>query len=487
MRCSPTPKLLASLLLYFTISIVHAQEATPLELDKSIQRELNGGQAHSYQANLGANQFLNVVVEQRGIDVEVTLISPDGKQLLKVDSPNGAQGPEPLSFVSELNGNYRILVQAPDAKAKPGAYEIKVFALRPATAGDQAIAAAYKQCLESQALMSQKKRAEALALEEKAFASLEQQFGKDNARLLAYPTNVVKWYADLLSKIGGRTADTKGEFAAAEALYLRSIALLENKFGKDSIEVANVSNDLGSVYYANGDLPKVTQVFQRALEIRQKLLPPESFDIAIGLTNLAAVYYADGDYFRSEPLYQQAKTIWEKLGRKEVFQALNGLAIINLHRGDYDQAEAQWQKVMEIIESIGSQPSQSKAIILSNLSGLYEQKGDNEKAESYQLRSLEMRKLTFSPEHPEVAISLNRLGNIYYQKGEIAKAQEYYLQGLSLLRKKVGEEHPDVAFSLHRLAKIAATNGDAAKTQVCAEWFGHGLRVERVKGIEPSS
>ena len=50
---SSTSKLLASLLCCLLISAAHAQES--LELDKTIQRELQGGQAHSFLANLGAN------------------------------------------------------------------------------------------------------------------------------------------------------------------------------------------------------------------------------------------------------------------------------------------------------------------------------------------------------------------------------------------------------------------------------------------------
>src|SRR5262245_38954917 len=42
-------------------------EAIPLELGKPIERELAGGQSHAYQITLAAGQYLNVVVEQRGI------------------------------------------------------------------------------------------------------------------------------------------------------------------------------------------------------------------------------------------------------------------------------------------------------------------------------------------------------------------------------------------------------------------------------------
>lgn len=461
---SSASKLLACLLLYLTISFVRAQDATPLELDKPIQRELSGGQTHSYVANLGANQFLNLVVEQRGINVEVTLQGPDSKPLRKADSFRGLRGQESLSYISELNGNYQITVQAPDAKAKPGAYEIKVLALRPATTNDQVIASAFKLYLDGMPLFFQNKRAEWVALEEQALAVLEPQFGNDTASLLAFPHNIVKWYADFLSRKGDRTTD-KGQFAEAETLYLRAVALIKNKFGNETLEVLNTLNNLGALYYDQGNYEKCEQMFQQVLDIRQKVLPPESYDIAVSLTNLGAILYREGNYLRAEQIYQQAKTLWEKLGRKEVFQALNGLAIIQLERGDYDQAETLWKKTLEIIDSAGNQPSQSKAVILGNLGGLYFYKGDDEKSERYHLQALEMRKQTFSPEHPEVAITLNRLADLYYRKGDIAKAEDYYRQGLNLLRKTVSDENENVAFALTHLATIEQGKGNYPKAE----------------------
>src|SRR5262245_37576641 len=45
------------------------KDVRALELGKSIERELAGGQTHSYLIALAAGQYLHVVVEQRGIDV----------------------------------------------------------------------------------------------------------------------------------------------------------------------------------------------------------------------------------------------------------------------------------------------------------------------------------------------------------------------------------------------------------------------------------
>ncbi|HEX4945407.1 MAG TPA: CHAT domain-containing tetratricopeptide repeat protein, partial [Blastocatellia bacterium] len=275
---------------------------------------------------------------------------------------------------------------------------------------------------------------------------------------------VVTWYVQLLNNKANRT-ERKGDFAGAETLYQRGIALAEARFGPDSLELVNPINNLAIVHYQRAEYGTAATMMQRVLAIQQKALPPTSQGIAISLTNLGAFYYKAGDYLRAEQLYQQAKTLWEKLGNKQVFQALNGIAIIQLERGDYTQAEALWQKVLELIGSGKAAPSQSEAIILSNLAGLYERKDDYAQAEAYQLRALEMRKQTFSPEHPEVAISLNRLGGIYYQKGEYAKAAEYYTQGLNLLRKTVGAEHVDIAFALHGLAKTAQKQQQYTKAE----------------------
>ncbi|MCI0563011.1 MAG: PPC domain-containing protein, partial [Nitrososphaera sp.] len=109
-------------LLFLSESLVMAQNRADsskvmhdvliLEPGKPIERELKGGEVHTYQIVLNAGQYLHVVVDQRGIDVVVTLFAPDGKQLTEVDSPNGTQGPEPISEVVEVSGRYQLKVRS---------------------------------------------------------------------------------------------------------------------------------------------------------------------------------------------------------------------------------------------------------------------------------------------------------------------------------------------------------------------------------------
>ena len=472
------PRLLLIACIFFLPAFTYAQAPPPLELNKPLQRELAGGQSHTYPLTLGAQQFLNLVVEQRGIDVEVLVLGPDQKQFIKVDSPNGIRGTEPLSFVAETTGNYQLVVQSPEASAKPGAYEITVQALRPASPADMTIAAAFKSYLEMMDFVTQKKTNEAVAAQEKAVTQLEQQFGKDASTLSTMPTNIIAWYAGLVRNVGNR-AQRKSDYAAAETLYQRAIFLLEMKFGKDTMDTLLPINDLAIVNYEKGDYGTAAAMMQRLLAIQQKALPPESPGIAASSTNLAAFLYKAGDYGRAEQLYRQAQAIWEKLNSKNVLGARSGIAIIQFERGDYEQAEKAWLEVLKELEADTKPSNDSQmllAAVLGNLGGLYQQKYDNEKAESFWSRALTLRQQVFSLEHPEVAVALNRLGDVNYDKGETTKAEAYYSQGLALLKKTVGAEHVHVAYSLNGLAKTAQKKRDYPKAE---SLFQEALQMRR--------
>jgi len=71
-----------------------------LEEGKPFERKLAGGESHSYQLNLTAGQYARVIVEQKGIDVVVSVFGPDGKLITAVDSPNGSIGAEPVHITA---------------------------------------------------------------------------------------------------------------------------------------------------------------------------------------------------------------------------------------------------------------------------------------------------------------------------------------------------------------------------------------------------
>src|SRR5262245_44478212 len=119
--------LLSLLIIFVSLTIIKADQSTPavqekadssteitiLEKDKPIERELAGGKTHTYEIKLEAGQFLDLVVEQKGIDVQVLLFDLDDKQHVQMNS-NGTQGTEPILFIAEVTGNYHLKVRSWD-------------------------------------------------------------------------------------------------------------------------------------------------------------------------------------------------------------------------------------------------------------------------------------------------------------------------------------------------------------------------------------
>lgn len=118
-----------------TLASTYGQNLTELQQGKAIEASIGPGQMHSYTVSLDKDSFLQLVVNQRGIDVVVKASGPGGESLGEFDTPNGDEGPEEVSLVAATGGTYTITVAPldPGSDPKPGRYEIKIVELRAAT------------------------------------------------------------------------------------------------------------------------------------------------------------------------------------------------------------------------------------------------------------------------------------------------------------------------------------------------------------------
>ena len=121
---------------FISAAFAHAEITSQTDIvdltpGRPLEKELAPNATHSYRVALKTGQVLYAIVDQRGVDVIVTVFAPDGKQISEVDSPNGDQGPEPVVINAEASGNYRIVVR-PLEESKSGRYEIRIEKLLPA-------------------------------------------------------------------------------------------------------------------------------------------------------------------------------------------------------------------------------------------------------------------------------------------------------------------------------------------------------------------
>jgi CubicO group peptidase (beta-lactamase class C family) len=132
MRCLRSIRgLLAIVALTAGPRLALAQDATRLDADVPIWRDLVAGDAHHYTITLDSGRFAFIAVEQHGIDVIVRVRDPEGTEVAEVDSPNGTQGIEPVLLFTELDGDYRIEVSPLNEDAEPGRYAIGIERVEP--------------------------------------------------------------------------------------------------------------------------------------------------------------------------------------------------------------------------------------------------------------------------------------------------------------------------------------------------------------------
>ena len=90
------------------------------------------------------------------------------------------------------------------------------------------------------------------------------------------------------------------------------MAIWEKALGKDHPDIAISLNNLAVLYQDQGNYAEAEPLFQRSLAIREKALGEDHPDIAINLNNLAVLYQDQGNYAEAEPLYQRSLAIFEK-------------------------------------------------------------------------------------------------------------------------------------------------------------------------------
>jgi CHAT domain-containing protein/Tfp pilus assembly protein PilF len=431
-----------------------AQEVEVLEQGKPIERELAGGQSHTYQIGLAEGDYLMVVVEQRGIDVAVKMLGPEGKQILEIDAEIRKQGEEIVLQVAEVAGSYRLSVQSAQRAAPAGRYEMRVAELRKATDKDRQLQEARDLSAESLRLYRAGKYDESHPLVERALEIRRKELGPEHLDVAQSMNNL------------GNIYYYKGEYEKAELLYQDSLALRKKMLGPEHHQVAASLNNLALIYYDQGDYEKAEQIHQRVLAILEKTLGAEHPQVANSLNNLAISYRAKGDYDKAESIQQRVLLIREKtLGPEHpmVAQTLHNLANLYDNKGDPAKAEPLYQRSLAIGEKALGREHPQVATSLNSLAIIYRDKGDYAKAEQFQQRALAIREKTLGPEHPHVATSLSNLADINHDKGDYTKAETLYQRALAIQERSLGPEHPQVVQSLYNLSVLYTVKGDIAQ------------------------
>jgi CHAT domain-containing protein len=409
-------------------------EVGELKLAEPIERELKGGEGHSYRITLTAGQYLHVIVEQKGIDVVVRLFGPDGQKITEVDGPNGTQGPEKISVVTEVAGRYRLEMQSLDKGATTGKYELKIEDLREATSKDRDFVSAERLYWKASELRSQgtpESRRQAIKVYEETLP-LWRALGEK------------AWQAETLNEIGVVYASLT-ELPKALEYYGQALVLIR-ALGDRQAE-ASTLNNIGLSHWRLGQLQEALEYSSQALPLVRAV---GNNPLEVNVLNAVGLMSSDlGRPQDAHRYYNQALVLAKAVGdRAGEARALNNLASAYLQAGDLQKALDHNSQALALRRAVGDR--RGEATTLYNTANTYNQLGESQKALDYLNQALLLNRAM--GDRMGEGYSLEGMGVSHEQLGELQKALDFHNQALTL-RRTVGNRRGE-AYSLYNIGKI---------------------------------
>jgi len=260
----------------------------------------------------------------------------------------------------------------------------------------------------------------------------------------------------------GRLFQGKGEFARAEPLMRRALAINEASFGADHPNVARDLNNLAVLLQATNRLGEAEPLMRRALGIEEASVGNDHPDVATALNNLAQLLRATNRLAEAEPMMRRALAIDEaSVGgdHPEVAIRLNNLAQLLQETNRLAEAEPLMRRAIAIDEADLGADHPNVAIRLNNLAQLLQDTNRLAEAESLMRRALAIDEASLGADHPEVAIHLNNLATLLQDTNRLAEAEPLMRRALAIDEASLGNDHPNVAVRLNNLASLLrATN-----------------------------
>ena len=415
-----TPPARRSLLLLvaalFAVACAAAPSRAQAPEPPAIERDITGGMVHTFRLRLNPGQFVRAVFDQRGVDVVLALKGPDGRELLKIDSPVGEWGPEPIFFEIEEAGFYTVEVRPRREWAPPGRYEFRMTARRT-TPQDlrrfpaERVFAAATALLTSGDTPSYEKSIEKYEEALGIFESLGDYRGRVTTLLtLASVSHAL-----------GRARQSLDYYADALALLRTS---------NDSREEARALGGAARVYVAMGERDRALSTFRQALAVFHATGDARAAGYA--LNHIGHVHGSRGEEQKALEAYQQSLALFRAAGDKRgEAVALNNAGLAYGALGKKQQARDSFQKSLDVFEQAGN--CREIGPSLSNLASAALEDGDGKKALEYLARALAVQRGAFDREGE--AATLNNIGFVQHAAGQHPLALSNFHQSLSIQRE----------------------------------------------------
>ena len=394
------------------------QSDTPvLELDKPIEGTIEPKKSKSYQIKMESAQYLFVLVEYKGRDLEVKLYGNKGQILYEAGNLSGGSRIKTVFLASEQAGVYRLEVISGRNERQNVKYRVTIKELRLATEKDRFRASAEKAHAEGELLQSERKK-----------ESLQKAIGKYiEASSLFQSAGELSQQGTALTNLGlahyalGQTEKSLDSF--------KKVLEVSQQTGNRNVE-AKILNNIGSIYTRMSDFPNAIEYFTKSLKIVRELNIDRG-EAAI-LINLGSIYKVKGEYEKALEYVNKSLVVYRKIGKKDSeANSLNSLGAIYDDMGEPQKALGFYNKSLKAFQEANQ--IRRQAVVLNNIGAIYSKLGDKKRALDIYLKVLTI--VRESGNKDGEARSLGNIGSIYNYLNEIEKALDYFEHSLSLARQ----------------------------------------------------
>ncbi len=477
-----------------TVTGQSSQDIRPFGPDEPVEREISGGESHTYRIALTAGQFVRIRLDQKALDCALTLAAPDGKQLAEMDF-TGVGEVESLAMEAATPGEYRLTVQSDPASTWRGSYRLEATVQSPASPLDHKYLAAQTLMLESAALR-------------KSDADASKQAGEKLGQALAMWRELQdpSWIAVTLGEIGDVLAGAEQE---DEALKYYEQALASARESKLRAREAVALGALSGICYSTREYEKSAGYGEQELVIKREL--KDRAGEGNTLNDLGVVYNTVRRADRGVPYYEQALAIkrelkdrkgecstlhdvgWAYLGSSRSEEALasfeqalalsrelkdrhledgclSGLGITNQSLSRYEKAIAYFEQALVIEREVKDRSSEG--VTLAYLSNAYSALRRYDKYFEYSEQALAISRET-KTRYAE-GRTLSDMGGVYLILGRLDKATECLEQALVINREQ--KDRMVEGFTLRSLGGVANKQGQPAKA---IEYYDQALAIFR--------
>jgi tetratricopeptide (TPR) repeat protein len=271
----------------------------------------------------------------------------------------------------------------------------------------------------------------------------------------------------------------RAQYVQAATFFHQALALDEEIYGPDHLEVAKDLNDLAYLLWNQGKYEETEPLFQRALTIRRQHVGHENPVTAETLQNLACLYQTQGHHEESMRWFQAAVAIDEDHAEPAVTTDWSNQADLFRRLGRYKEAEILLERACARHEQLAGQDTLDIAHLLQKQGLVAYEQGKQEAAESFFKRALDRYVQWLGIDHPNTAQILNALADVARIQGRDEEAESLFQHALAIKERQFGEMHSSTAATLNGLALLYLRQGEQQGKWIYVKQ-GHSLQAGKL-------